>query len=891
MKIRCSRRGNASTLASLCAALCVAAIMIAPAASFGHGARAPLEDWGNFGTTTASCQKAIGRAAALCTRRAIHNRNVCLAAEIDDKVCNHQALEDSSIATRARALALVERYCESSDLQNLNYLDLSDVLIDVAQTCREADIAATSAVWGPAMVDGAVAAARDDEQACIRSSARAASRLLRFAIRVQQRALNRIAGENLTSRQKTFEVERAQSFIARIRDRAQRRLSIECPDAEFQALYGRDINTLLESVQQRAECVSDFVYIVDGATNCPEPVCGNSVLENGEECDDGNDFEGDACLSDCKKAECDSFANTYDLIQKAIFENRGCTAELCHSSENPGGGLDLTAGNSYASLIDVPSTTAPGFKRVDPGNRANSLLWVNVAAKVIPGEVTAPLRAMPLGPDSLTSNEVEALRQWIESGGATRTETVPGTGELLDACLPEPEPIHIEPLAPPPAGEGIQLHMPVWELEPTSESEVCYTSYYDLTGLIPDELLNEDGTAFHYNKVEIRQDPLSHHLIIDFFRGDAAPNDPIWGPYSCSAGPRDGEPCDPTEINFCGSGDCATEPDHNAIACIGFGPQQGLSTLTSGGFAFAQETTALFKFPTNVFDEVPIKGNVLWNSHAFNLTRKRGKLEAWINIYFPKPEEQVFQQEQIFNANKIFWDVPFIGFPPREILPFEELEVCHIHTFGRPPEQYVDSPLGANQTGHLFELSGHMHEHGKRFQIYRGMFTCAGGPNVDQPCSPRQPEMCPSSLCREVGGRAADDALMYTNLIYNDPVVLRFDEPLSLPGSSPVEDRSLTYCAHFENGVAPNFDQVKRRSTSPPGGSFGPFTIGGPCSVNKTRCIGGPNHNQLCNGDNAQCESAPGAGDGDGDACPLTGGFRTQDEMFIIFGNYWVSDN
>ena len=66
------------------------------------------------------------------------------------------------------------------------------------------------------------------------------------------------------------------------------------------------------------------------------------------------------------------------------------------------------------------------------------------------------------------------------------------------------------------------------------------------------------------------------------------------------------------------------------------------------------------------------------------------------------------------------------------------------------------------------------------------------------------------------------------------------------------------------------------------------MTVGGPCAKSKTRCIGGPHHNELCNGDNAFCDSSPGAGDGDCDACPLTGGMRTTDEMFILFGNYWV---
>ena len=43
--------------------------------------------------------------------------------------------------------------------------------------------------------------------------------------------------------------------------------------------------------------------------------------------------------------------------------------------------------------------------------------------------------------------------------------------------------------------------------------------------------------------------------------------------------------------------------------------------------------------------------------------------------------------------------------------------------------------------------------------------------------------------------------------------------------------------------------------------------------------------------DSMRSPADSGAGDGDCDACPLTGGFRTQDEMFVLFGNYWVTKN
>ena len=50
----------------------------------------------------------------------------------------------------------------------------------------------------------------------------------------------------------------------------------------------------------------------------------------------------------------------------------------------------------------------------------------------------------------------------------------------------------------------------------------------------------------------------------------------------------------------------------------------------------------------------------------------------------------------------------------------------------------------------------------------------------------------------------------------------------------------------------------------------------------------GPEKGQLCGGDDSFCDSAPGAGDGDCDACPLLGGLTTEDEMFIFLGGYYI---
>jgi hypothetical protein len=362
--------------------------------------------------------------------------------------------------------------------------------------------------------------------------------------------------------------------------------------------------------------------------------------------------------------------------------------------------------------------------------------------------------------------------------------------------------------------------------------------------------------------------------------------------YTCKGGDKAGQVCDPLALGFCGAGDCATDPDPSAIVCIGFGPQTGLSTLTRGGFVFAQETTANFRFPEAVYDEMPLKGVLLWNSHAFNLTRKAGTLEAWVNITFPKPDEQEHQQQQIFDASRLFWgDLARLSLPV--LAPFADMEVCQHHEFGPVGR----SLLLPGQTAHLFELSGHTHQRGVRFQTFRGRFSCKGGLNDDEPCSPFEAaSMCPGAVCTEDGGRSPEAALLYTNFVYNDPLVLRFDDdPIRIDGDAPRADRTLTFCGHYDNGEEPNIQRVKRRSTSPPAGEvdFGLVSIpvGGPCDISATRCIGGAHHNELCRGDHTRCDSSPGAGDGDCDACPLTGGFRTEDEMFILFGNYWVTDD
>lgn len=639
-----------------------------------------------------------------------------------------------------------------------------------------------------------------------------------------------------------------------------------------------------------------------------------------------------AYAGDCESGEFDS---TYDLIQAAIFDRTDCTNQLCHGAAQSGG-LDLRAGVSYDSLLDVNAESVPGLKikRVSAGQAAESLLWINLAAKTLPGEWTAPLRPMPLDPvPALSHDELEAVRLWLEYG-APEEGVVPGTAELLDACLPPPAPIEIKPLPPPAPGVGVQLRMPLWTLEPRSEHEICIATYYDVTDQVPEEARGPDGTTFRYKFHETRQDPLSHHMVPILYEGTASIDSPTWGPWTCHQGPRHGEACDPVDLGFCGEGLCATQRA-TSIGCLGYGPGDGGIGFTAPGISITQETAGEFPLSPGVYEELPLKGIILWSSHAFNLTDESGKLESWVNFEFAIGQEQVTKAENLFEAQSIF--TMFAE-------PFTTDEVCHVTTF---PENT-----------HVFEWSSHMHKRGKRWRTFHGAFRCQppGAPEAIA-CSPlgydfvsedkcagapcvattrRHVGDCdvsetvtvdeiitsvnialgamPVSACREADGdfsysvtvdevltqvsaalqgvpppqeRDPEDSLFYVSTLYNDPVVVRPAAPEVFRGDE--NDRSVTFCALYDNGYV-NPAEVKRRSTSPPPPVSFPG-IGGPCET-PTHCAEG-NVGAVCSGrgDAARdrsCDSSPGVGDGFCDACPLRGGVTTEDEMFILLGRFYV---
>jgi hypothetical protein len=121
----------------------------------------------------------------------------------------------------------------------------------------------------------------------------------------------------------------------------------------------------------------------------------------------------------------------------------------------------------------------------------------------------------------------------------------------------------------------------------------------------------------------------------------------------------------------------------------------------------------------------------------------------------------------------------------------------------------------------------------------------------------------------------SDGTRIYTSEVYSDPVEKMFDPPLHFDSADPAE-RTLKYCAEFNNGLSddgvPDVSLVTRLSKMPDRTTCTPVA----CVAGK---IGGP-----CQGAaaNAECDSSAGAGDGVCDACPITAGQTTENEMFAL---------
>ena len=528
-----------------------------------------------------------------------------------------------------------------------------------------------------------------------------------------------------------------------------------------------------------------------------------------------------------EEPSCDQeFSSTYDAVQQVIFDAR-CVS--CHAGEAPSGNLDLSAGNSYDAIFQQPSSGSD-LLLVRAGSRSESLLWLKVAAWTDESIILTGGAAMPLsGP--LGAESTELLRFWIQNG-APESGTIEGTAERVAGCFPDPEPMQILPLEAPEEGVGVQLVMPSYNLPKATELEICLCSFENFCEQIPDEYKSPDGKFFYFDFREIRQNTNSHHLLIQaaaeiLAGGDADPN--AFSDWTCTGGPSAGEICNPRGDD-CGDGFCQT-PIEATTACIGYGPGNGSNTANFAGTQQPQSRTPLYP---GVYQRAPCEMTVCWNSHAFNLTNVDTQMNARMNYRFAEDRTYPSRGSSVPGA----FAIPQLITEGADA--YTKKTMCWNQTL----------PRGARVTS----FSSHSHQHGER-----SWWTMPDGETV-----------------------------IYENLVYNDPPQYFFEEPLEFDAEDDA-DRTLEFCITYNNGVDddgnPNPETVTRASRIA-------YGIGGPGSKGPGLCEPyacaneGADFSIDCDdgvgnqkGDDAVCDTTPGAGDGYCDACSIMGGVTTENEM------------
>ena len=444
--------------------------------------------------------------------------------------------------------------------------------------------------------------------------------------------------------------------------------------ASFSALGHGEGSTLLEDVNKDGVVNVQDLVLVAGAIGQP----GDRTAEQNPDVN----RDGIVNVLDLVRVS-NSFGQTevednsaYHDIQDYIFD-KSCANSVCHAAPANAGDLNLTYGTSYHDLVgrvpQNPSAAAAGMKLVDPGNPENSFLLTKLMGPEFPDQGAR----MPFGGGMLHNGKIEAIRTWIEAG-APQTGKVPGIADL--GVLRDPDEVFEKP-APPPPGEGYQLHLPPFKIEPGTEREVYYATQ------ITDENGNPIEGDIFINRVEIFYPSGSHHFIIYRITEEGLAK----GILDNGIVP-----------------DIAVNPEDTFRELDTDDPDPVLGVF--GGdrlFVVGTQTDeTLFEFPEGVGLRMP--GDTVYdlNSHYINLLGDETLLgETYVNIYTIPEEEVQYEAIEIFVNNRS------IKVPPGT-------------TRVAKMTWYVEDEL--ERRGHdpsaelsVFLLTSHMHRHGELFEIFQ----------------------------------------------------------------------------------------------------------------------------------------------------------------------------
>ncbi len=96
-----------------------------------------------------------------------------------------------------------------------------------------------------------------------------------------------------------------------------------------------------------------------------------------------------------------------------IFTNT-CAFPGCHVGTNPQRGMNLSTGQTFANVVNVPAMELSTMNRVTPGQPDSSYLVHKVQGTHL--AVGGTGFQMPLNRSPLTQTEIDLIREWIAAG-------------------------------------------------------------------------------------------------------------------------------------------------------------------------------------------------------------------------------------------------------------------------------------------------------------------------------------------------------------------------------------------------------------------------------------------------------------------------------------------
>jgi hypothetical protein len=348
-------------------------------------------------------------------------------------------------------------------------------------------------------------------------------------------------------------------------------------------------------------------------------------------------------------------SGSFAQLQTSVL-TPSCAVSGCHvaSSAAANGNLVLSADVAYDNVVNAaPDNLAAkrdGLKRIRPFKPDSSLLFrkVVLALAAHNGEYG---NVMPVGNQAIPQGQVDFIRKWIEAGA-------PRTGDVADASLlanktPQTA-AAFQPLSPPPAGQGIQIHVDSFGVKSNFERELFV---YRSLG---------NATEIYVNRIQTAMRPLSHHFVL----------------YSIDQSMAPGWPCTPA-FN-------TVRDIRNADGSMALFNMIPMACHVFVGGSMTQNSD--YVFPSGVALRLPASMAIDMNVHYVNRTAGEIPGEGFANLY-TVPVSQVQKVAHTLNMSNTA-----ISLPAGKTTTLEKTFTVSAVT-------------------NVFMLTSHMHGLGVRFQI------------------------------------------------------------------------------------------------------------------------------------------------------------------------------